>query len=484
MNQDIIAHLTLVFKDTDKNIKYVLSSQEITLMGRASNCQIVLNPDEFITVSRYHAQIELVEIGSEFVWEITNKSATNGTLINGEKITEPHQLRSNDRIMLGLKGAEFIFETEILNATVLVENEPEILEEIEPKIEEEKIKTSTVSATKSSVKDNKNESSEEEKAKNIKEETKTKVQSSVKEKDNKTESPSEKTTKTAENKPVESSEKSETKIIINPVANIDISEDKTIWNLINPQELANLEIETKDLQNIAFSADNQTISIIRKAKEIILCQWQTNSEIVTITDSKIQMNISTFSHDGKTLASSGNNKSIHLWNIETQEKITTLSGHKLAVNTLQFSPDNKILASSGADKLIKLWNVETQEEIATLSGHKLAINSLAFSNDGKYLISGGGDKLIKLWNIENQAEEKTIKTDSKSGIQYLSFNGDKKLILCTFQDNKVSLFDENSEKELFNFYFPETFGKLITVNSQGNLFACILDDSKIFICQI
>ncbi|WP_017292657.1 FHA domain-containing protein [Geminocystis herdmanii] len=475
MNQDIIANLTLISKEADKNKKYILSSQEITLIGRASNCQIVLNPDEFITVSRYHAQIELVEINGEFLWQITNKSTTNGTLINGEKITEPYQLRSNDRIMLGLKGAEFIFETEILNATVLVENEPETLEEIQPKIEEEKIKTPTVSPTKSS---------EEEKAKNIKEETKTKVQSSVKEKDKKTESSKEKTAKSAENKPDELSEKLETKIIINPVANITISTEKTIWNLVNPQELANIDIETKDVQNIAFSADNQTISIIRKAKEIILCKWQTNGEIITMTDAKVQMNISTFSHDGKILASSGNDKSIYLWNIETQEKITTLSGHKLAINTLQFSPDNKILASSGADKLIKLWNVETQEEIATLSGHKLAINSLGFSNDGKYLISGGGDKVIKLWNMETQAEEKTIKTDSKSAIQYLGFNGDKKLILCTFQDNKVSLFDENSEKELFNFYFPETFGKLITVNSQGNLLASILDETKIFISQI
>ncbi|MGI0483757.1 FHA domain-containing protein, partial [Geminocystis sp. CENA526] len=61
MNQDTIAHLILVSKEADKNIKYVLSPQEITLIGRASNCQIVLNPDEFVTVSRYHAQIELIE---------------------------------------------------------------------------------------------------------------------------------------------------------------------------------------------------------------------------------------------------------------------------------------------------------------------------------------------------------------------------------------------------------------------------------------
>lgn len=453
MNQDIIAHLTLISKESDKNKKYVLSSQEITLIGRAPDCQIVLNPDEFITVSRYHAQIELVENDGEFLWQITNKSTTNGTLINGEKITDSYQLRSFDRIMLGLKGAEFIFETEILNATVLVENEAEIVEEIEAKTEEA---TPTVSSAKSSVK----------------------------EKENKTESSKEKAVKTAEKKPVEPSEKSETKIKINPVANITISTEKTIWNLVNPQELVNIEIETNDLQNLAFSPDNQTISIVRKAKEIILCNWQTNSEIVTITDPKVQINITVFSPDNKILASSGSDKSIHLWSIETQEKITTLSGHKLAINALQFSPDNKILASSGADKLIKLWNVETQEEIATLLGHKLAINSLAFSQDGKYLISGGGDKLIKLWNIETQAEEKTIKTESKSPIQHLSFDEDKKLILCTFQDNKVSLFDENSEKELFNFYFPETFGKLITVNHQGNLFASILDDNKICICQI
>ncbi len=97
--------------------KYTLSTTENTIIGRSPDCQIPLDPHEFITVSRRHAEIKLVDAN----WQISDLGTTNGTLVNDRPVNNPQQLESGDRITLGIKGAEFTFECLTLNATVMVQ---------------------------------------------------------------------------------------------------------------------------------------------------------------------------------------------------------------------------------------------------------------------------------------------------------------------------------------------------------------------------
>lgn len=124
-NNYLPASLTLISPSSSSNHEYTLSTTKATVLGRSPECNIVLNRHEFAVVSRFHARIELLETNNQVKWQITDNNSTNGTLVNGETITSPRFLQSGDRIRLGLKGPEFIFETETLNPTIFfdIENE-------------------------------------------------------------------------------------------------------------------------------------------------------------------------------------------------------------------------------------------------------------------------------------------------------------------------------------------------------------------------
>jgi DNA-binding CsgD family transcriptional regulator len=69
-------------------------------LGRAENNDVVLAGD--MRVSRHHARIDL----ENDQWMIFDAHSTNGTTVNGQRITT-HSLRHGDRIRIG--GATMVF---------------------------------------------------------------------------------------------------------------------------------------------------------------------------------------------------------------------------------------------------------------------------------------------------------------------------------------------------------------------------------------
>lgn len=97
---------------------YTLSKSEIVI-GRDVNADVIVNTAE---VSRRHARLYMD--GGIFV--IEDLGSTNGTFINGQRLTTPVPLRSGDRIMLG-EAATLVFESSEFdpNATMLASMEGE-----------------------------------------------------------------------------------------------------------------------------------------------------------------------------------------------------------------------------------------------------------------------------------------------------------------------------------------------------------------------
>jgi len=343
---------TLSLKNNSKNeseaSKYTLSTTENTIIGRSPECQISLNPHEFITVSRRHAEIKLVNAN----WEISDLGTTNGTLVNDLPIASPQKLESGDRITLGKKGAEFHFECLTLNATVMVqptqmnmdvakpEAKMEVVKESAPKSEaiaEAKKtipavpKAKSLSKNKSSEQNNKNKPVAEPKSEpsmSSVAKSKPEVKSEPKPKSNSGSSTKNSNATISEVKtapPVSVSQPNSA-----PSATPTASSDNTLWSLISTTEISQLPGHSQPVLGLVFSPD------------------------------------------GKTIATTAKDKTIKLWNIAEGKEIATLTGHKLAPNAVVFSPDGKTLASGGADKTIKLWNVSSTEETTSFSGHKLA----------------------------------------------------------------------------------------------------------------
>jgi pSer/pThr/pTyr-binding forkhead associated (FHA) protein len=70
-------------------------------LGRASENDLVLDTDEFASV--HHARIEPRRDG---VW-LTDLESTNGTFVNGIKLTKPQKLTSGDVIRVGETDLRF-----------------------------------------------------------------------------------------------------------------------------------------------------------------------------------------------------------------------------------------------------------------------------------------------------------------------------------------------------------------------------------------
>jgi len=80
---------------------FTLSKNEIVI-GRDVNADVVINTAE---VSRRHSRLHL-DAG---VYIIEDLGSTNGTFINGQRLTTPVPLRSGDTIMLG-EAATLVYE--------------------------------------------------------------------------------------------------------------------------------------------------------------------------------------------------------------------------------------------------------------------------------------------------------------------------------------------------------------------------------------
>ncbi len=74
--------------------RLVLQGQRVTI-GRDESNDVVL-PDD-LTVSRRHAVLERLAAG----WSVSDLDSLNGTLVNGEALTQPRPLYSGDEIEIG-----------------------------------------------------------------------------------------------------------------------------------------------------------------------------------------------------------------------------------------------------------------------------------------------------------------------------------------------------------------------------------------------
>lgn len=91
---------------------YPLSDTQEIVIGRDPSCQIILEPNQYLSVSRRHAAIRpIYPLGNGLPpWEVCDLKSANGTYLNGQYLQGCQQLQAGDRIELGKGGPEFIFE--------------------------------------------------------------------------------------------------------------------------------------------------------------------------------------------------------------------------------------------------------------------------------------------------------------------------------------------------------------------------------------
>ncbi len=104
MQKIIIKHMT--GSKANQTETFEMPIDAIVFGRLAESCQVKYDPEKDDLVSRTHLKITSRE-GNQFL--VTDLNSSNGTFINGKKITEPITIEAGDKVQLGKDGPQFIF---------------------------------------------------------------------------------------------------------------------------------------------------------------------------------------------------------------------------------------------------------------------------------------------------------------------------------------------------------------------------------------
>lgn len=419
------AILTLTATYTDSSIaeKHSLSPDSKTVIGRAPDCQIILDPHKYITVSRHHAEIKA--IGDR--WQIEDLKTTNGTFVNGSPVGSSQPLKSGDRITLGTTGPEFTFAIVQPQVTDTPLSQVIPFKETQPQLE-------TKSPTELKL-----DLFDEEFARQVTSKPDTPALKIVK------------TTDSNQPKPGDSA-----------VPNAG----KSLWNLILVRELYSISRNGEPPLALAFSSDGQIIASATSDKAVKLCNVVDRLETATLKKQELTVKALAFSPDKQILASGSQNGAISLWNVASQTEIATLR-QELAVKALAFSSDGQILASGSQNGAIELWNVVTRKKTVILSSEP-KITSLSFSPDGTLLASGNEAGKVEVWNLTE--EEATTVYNHPQSIMAIAFSPDGNVIASADARGRIKLWNLAIEEQIATLTVPGGHGAM-AISADGRIVA-------------
>lgn len=111
------------------------------------------------------------------------------------------------------------------------------------------------------------------------------------------------------------------------------------------------------------------------------------------------------------------------------------------------SPTGSKFAATMEDRTVRIIDASTNQTIKVLEGHPVPAYAIAWSRDGAYIATGDESARIFIWDTRTWKRVKEMRTHIR-GIQALSFNSPRTMLISTGKDDVVKVYDVASSKEL------------------------------------
>ena len=187
----------------------------------------------------------------------------------------------------------------------------------------------------------------------------------------------------------------------------------TRWSLAEKRTLESLQLSSKSLRCIDFSALRQEFAVGASDGNIYILDKNLDLKKIIKAHTNSVFTLK-YSPKEDYLLSGGRDALLKVWDINDNfNNITSVPAHLYTLNDMAFHPTNPALfATASRDKTIKIWYFEPQNaELTTgvtllkvldtvrYGGHVNSVNSLLWSPFNNQLLSASDDRSIIVWEI-------------------------------------------------------------------------------------
>jgi RNA polymerase sigma factor (sigma-70 family) len=224
-----------------------------------------------------------------------------------------------------------------------------------------------------------------------------------------------------------------------------------IWDLATRRLLRRLEVDTLDLDSVAFSPDGATIATAGFAGDVRLFDVATGARRSAFKMGMYSFHSLAFAPDGKVLAGSEPGRGITLWDLE-QGRGTLLADRQSSMFAPCFAPDGRLVAAIRFGQIALRDRTGGQERL-TVPG-----SAVAFAPDSRTMaVTGAGDTLSL---IDTGTGAERWRTDIGLGASPV-FSPDGKDLAIMSGGVVLRFFDAGTGRERFG--IPEAHQAVVTV---------------------
>jgi WD40 repeat protein len=253
---------------------------------------------------------------------------------------------------------------------------------------------------------------------------------------------------------------------------VGLDDDIKLFDVSPLRETSNFK--TPKSAGYALSPDGKMLAASTSDHDRFIIElWELASgqEVGELTGKGEIVKAIAFSPKGDMLATGGGDKKVLVWNIKSRQLINEYTFYAGSITALSYSPDGSKLAIGYEDGTIQLCNPTDQTEYARLKRDEGSIYFLAFTPDSKILFSfgGGGDPNVRSWDVAARSHEQMPYDGFPLDTKAVKFSPDGKVIAIEREDQKVTLLDANTNKELYTLSDSEVYS--IAFSPDGKLLA-------------